>query len=246
MNFQRGGNLPPVIGNRAALRLGLAILSLLLLGTQRSPAPISPPNIVVTISQTNGIAPMLVQFVPAADAQPGGIVITNWLWNFGDGSPAVTNPAPVHVFLQPGTFTTLLLGMGNGVAYPGSLTSLFYTPITVTATGAVFTVTGSLSLSGVTGAFSLTNGVLLAEAGSVAGQTVPVYAPLKFTATGVGSWTFSATLTVPLTRNANATYSLSAFPASPLMPNAPLLVEYNDGLGHSGVLIATLGALASP
>ncbi|MFZ0826559.1 MAG: PKD domain-containing protein [Verrucomicrobiia bacterium] len=224
-------------------------LVLLLLGTQRSPAPLNP-TILVTPAPTNGIAPLPVQFNAATEAQPGNIVITNYVWNFGDGSMLVTNPAPVpapvHTYVQPGTFNVLLLGYDTvGGIHGGTASYPILSQIYCTATGAVFTVTGSLSVTGATSAFSLTNGVLLAEAGSVAGQTVPVYAPLKLTATGVGSWTFSATLTVPLTRNANATYSLSAYPGAPIYTGSPLMVEYNDGLGHSGVLIGMVNVLAS-
>jgi PKD repeat protein len=243
----------------------LLSLFVLLLGAQRSPA-ILLPSILVTPSVTNGIAAMPVQFNAAAatDGSPP-VPITNYVWSFGDGSALVTNPAPAHVYVQPGIFTATLTGYGtNGVPYPGSLTQPIITSITLTATGAVFNVTGSITLTGVTSAFILTNGVMLAEAGSVSGQTVPVYAPVKLTATGTGTWSFSVSLNVPLTLTANATYSLwppnpnvpsgpvNGFPGQPLFPSGPVgnypsnpfMVEYNDGLGHTGVLIGNLGVLA--
>lgn len=255
MIFQRVGKLPTVSGKRAALRLGLAVFALLLLGTQRSPAPLNP-TILVTPTPATGIAPLSVQFNAASNAQPGNIVITNYIWNFGDGSALVTNPvpvpAPVHTYVQPGTFNVLLLGYDTiGGIHGGTASYPILSQIYCTATGAVVTVTGVIALTGVTSAFSLTNGVLLAEAGSVPGQTVPVYAPLKLTATGVGSWTVSATLTVPLALSANATYSLSAYPSSPVFPSSPIfpsdpvMVEYNDGLGHSGVLLGMVNVQAS-
>ena len=236
MNYQTGRNHLPL----AAL-----CLVILLLGTQRSPAPISP-LILVTPVPTNGIAALPVQFNAASVAQPGSHVITNWVWNFGDGSAIVTNPAPAHVYVQPGTFNVLLLGNGSdGGIYGGTESSPLITPINITATGAVFTVRGVITLTGVPAGFTIINGVLLAEAGSVAGQTVPVFAPVKLTANGGGSWAFSVSLNVPLTRNANATYSLSAFPGNPIFPNSQVMVEYNDGAGHTGVLIGNLGVLAS-
>src|ERR1035437_7815263 len=67
MNFQTGRNHLPL----AAL-----CLVILLLGTQRSPAPISP-LILVTPVPTNGIAALPVLFNAASVAQPGSHVITN-------------------------------------------------------------------------------------------------------------------------------------------------------------------------
>ena len=92
MYVQISGEAPRRVRSRAAGQLGLAALclGLLLLGTQQSPAPASPTILVAPVP-TNGIAAMPVQFNAAADAQPGNIVITNYVWNFGDGSPLVTN-----------------------------------------------------------------------------------------------------------------------------------------------------------
>jgi len=55
-----------------------------------------------TATPTAGFAPLTVQFAsPAVDNE--GHAITNWLWNFGDGS-FNTSQNPSHVYAGPGAY----------------------------------------------------------------------------------------------------------------------------------------------
>jgi PKD repeat protein len=56
-----------------------------------------------SVSSTSGQAPLAVQFL---DQSTGAI--TNWDWNFGDGSPHSSIPNPSHTFSLDGVFSTSL------------------------------------------------------------------------------------------------------------------------------------------
>ena len=60
------------------------------------------PTVQFTASPTNGFVPLSVQF-NCANVDSGGNLITNWSWNFDDGS---TSPAqnPTHVYHTVGSF----------------------------------------------------------------------------------------------------------------------------------------------
>ena len=77
------------------------------------------PPVDFSASPTNGLIPLRVIFsAPAVDAF--GLAITNWKWNFGDGS---TNTAqnPTHIYTDAGIFTpTLLATNANKTAVLGS------------------------------------------------------------------------------------------------------------------------------
>jgi len=67
-----------------------------------------PPVAGFTANPTNGVAPLLVNF---ADASSG--VITNRLWDFGDGNTiGPTNPS--HTYNNPGTYAVALTVFGQG------------------------------------------------------------------------------------------------------------------------------------
>jgi PKD repeat protein len=70
-------------------------------------------------SATSGEAPMKVDFDGSSSSDPDGIVIASYTFNFGDGSPAVTQPDPEisHVYSRPGNFpATLTVKNANGNA----------------------------------------------------------------------------------------------------------------------------------
>lgn len=197
-----------------------------------------------------GIAPINVQF-SAADYcvdYPMDVAVTNWVWTFGDGSASTNSQFVSHVYIQPGTFNEQLSCVRiDGVACNGDIG---YYPSSITTVGTVMNVRGTFT--GLPAGFTLTNGVLLAMAGSFAGQAVPEITPLQLTSNSDGSFSFGTQLDVPLTLNKDGTYSMTvspsvpnnpAYPGSPIYPNATIMFEYNDGLGHTGVLIGNLGML---
>src|SRR5204863_204672 len=53
---------------------------------------------------------LTVQFTDQSSGQP-----TSWDWDFGDGSPHLTNQNPQYTYQQPGTYTvTLTVTNGSG------------------------------------------------------------------------------------------------------------------------------------
>jgi hypothetical protein len=63
--------------------------------------------IAITASPTNGLAPLTVNFTAAAMDTIGNPV-TDWNWNFGDGSTS-TAQNPSHTYTSVGTFTASVL-----------------------------------------------------------------------------------------------------------------------------------------
>ena len=64
------------------------------------------PGTAFTADKTTGKACVAVQFTD--QSTPGGVPITAWLWDFGDGTttdPLRTFQNPRHVFETPGTYT---------------------------------------------------------------------------------------------------------------------------------------------
>ncbi len=59
------------------------------------PAPIAAFNVVADQLQVN--------FSDVSTGNP-----TSWIWNFGDGSPSVTQQNPSHTYAAPGTYTVVL------------------------------------------------------------------------------------------------------------------------------------------
>ncbi len=97
-----------------------------------------------TVDQTNGEPPLTVNF-SAPDADNYGNAITNWNWDFGDGSSG-TNQNPSHAYTIPGTFSpTLVSANNNGLLIASSGPS-----ITVSPPGVSFTAnptSGSVPLT---------------------------------------------------------------------------------------------------
>lgn len=87
-----------------------------------------------TAMPTSGFAPLTVQFTsPAVDNE--GHAITNWLWNFGDGSGS-TNQNPSHVYAAPGTYPISLAATNNmnspvACVGPASITAVFNSGLVV-------------------------------------------------------------------------------------------------------------------
>jgi PKD repeat protein len=82
---------------------------------------------------TNGIVPLTVQFT-ATNADSGGNPITQWNWDFGDGSTsALQNPAHTYE-AAGGYYPTLVAGNSAGNAVGSSLPAIAVTSPTVAVT----------------------------------------------------------------------------------------------------------------
>ena len=69
-------------------------------------------TIFYTANPNNGTAPLTVQFTcPGIDS--GGNTVTNWNWNFGDGSPQSNLQNPSHTYTGFGTFSPGLIATNN-------------------------------------------------------------------------------------------------------------------------------------
>jgi PKD repeat protein len=70
----------------------------------------SPPTAAFTPSTTITTPDASVSFNGSASAAAGGGSIDSYTWNFGDGSPPVTqsSPSASHVYSAPGTYTAML------------------------------------------------------------------------------------------------------------------------------------------
>lgn len=76
----------------------------------------------------------LATFIFSAVTDPAS-AMGNYSWDFGDGSPTVTNPGPnaTHDYSSPGTFTVDVVYVPDPAVYPGCPPSSFSKPITVPA-----------------------------------------------------------------------------------------------------------------
>src|SRR6266568_3514952 len=70
-----------------------------------------PVSVQFTASPTNGTVPLTVQFSsPSVDS--GGQALTNWNWDFGDGSSS-TEQNPSHLYARPATFSPSLIATNS-------------------------------------------------------------------------------------------------------------------------------------
>jgi len=87
---------------------------------------------VITDTPSSGCKPLTVNFgFTASTTVPTGImhaypyVITSYSWNFGDGSPVATTPAPAHVYTAVGVYTvSCTITTANGC--PATDTAIVY------------------------------------------------------------------------------------------------------------------------
>jgi hypothetical protein len=254
-----------VLTGNAARRLLIFLLVpvLLLLAAQKSPAPVLPV-VLYTASPTNGLAPLTVQFNASATATSGATV-TNWTWNFNDATPPVNGQNPIHTYTGGGVYTVSESNyVTGGVIVQGSLTSSSITPAVITTTGAAGTVSGFVILPNEPAGFFLTNGVVLVSLpGTFPGQPLTPtnqfypsgptrFAAVTITPYGGGYWFYSAQLTLPLGLYPNGIYAQPTWPSAPYNPPNPLspedpiiiIMQYNDGQGHTGILVG--GAVPEP
>src|SRR5262249_41266983 len=102
-----------------------------------APAPNPPPGARATATPSQGGAPLTVQFASAGSTDANGDPLT-MRWNFGDGSPVSTAPAPSHTYTALGAYVATLTVSNNRTSTPGTDTVTL--PITV-GTPPVVTIT---------------------------------------------------------------------------------------------------------
>ena len=90
--------------------------------TTTTAAPLGRPTAIAGATPTVGDAPLTVTF-DSSGSLPGTGTDLTYSWDFGDGSPADTTPAPSHLYLNPGTFQarlTLTNSLGTSTSAPRS------------------------------------------------------------------------------------------------------------------------------
>jgi uncharacterized repeat protein (TIGR03803 family) len=110
------------------------------------------PAITVSASATNGLAPLPVSFTSAGVDSSGGAV-TNWNWDFGDGSTSVAQ-SPSHTYIRSGTFSVVLVENGsNGFPVAGSVLPItvfpFSVPFTANPASGFVPLTANFTAAGV-------------------------------------------------------------------------------------------------
>jgi PKD repeat protein len=75
-----------------------------------------PPTADFSSNISNGFLPLKVQFADKSyiENNDEGDVITDWLWDFGDGSAKSTNQNPIHFYTNEGQYTVTLTTTGTG------------------------------------------------------------------------------------------------------------------------------------
>ncbi len=101
-----------------------------------------PPVSAFGADPTSGCAPLTVSF---SDSSTGDI--TEWSWDFGDGSPADPNQNPTHTYTQPGVYTVSLTVTGPGGSDTATLTDLITVDGPPTAAFAATPVSGQVPLT---------------------------------------------------------------------------------------------------
>ena len=97
----------------------------------------STPGLVVTALPLTGPVPLVVQFTsPSVDS--AGNTVTNWNWNFGDGTTS-TVQSPSHNYTNVGSFSPILVANSSYGASPLSVTG----PGRITVTNHTLNVTAS-------------------------------------------------------------------------------------------------------
>ncbi len=80
---------------------------LLTSGQMQPPAAGEQPVAVASADVTVGRAPLEVKFSSAGSYDPDG-PLAGYAWDFGDGSPEVTEASPAHVYTDPGNYIAVL------------------------------------------------------------------------------------------------------------------------------------------
>ncbi len=172
----------------------------------------TPPVAGFTMNQSSGVAPLPVQFV---DQSQG--TITNWLWNFSDGTTS-TDRNPSHVFVVPGTYNVFLTvtGPGGSSSVTRQITVTGPTPTftsTFTNTPVTPTLTPTNTTTPVTPTSTFTDTVTFTPTSTTAITETPTNTTTPVTPTDTPSATATATgtnTTIPPTETGTATETSTA------------------------------------
>ncbi len=100
---------------RLARKCGLAAVVGLglfwLWGCTPGVGPSSGPVAHIAAHPTQGQVPLTVEFDGSGSHDPKGD-ITDWLWDFGDGTPVISGKKVEHTFYQSGDFVVTLVVVG--------------------------------------------------------------------------------------------------------------------------------------
>ncbi len=177
------------------------------------------PDYEIDFSYTQNTCSYQIQFNDTSNSASG--VTTQWIWNFGDNSPVVTTPDPVHTFPGAGTYTVTLQAV-SALGCRETITKTVIIPpfITVNATGGQVTCTGLC-----TGQASATisNGIqpVIYSWNDPMNQTTPV-------ATGLCPGSYTVTVTDSLGCSDSVTVAVIEPP--PLATGITSTNAYCDGL----------------
>ena len=117
------------------------------------PTAVWPSGLEFTANPTTGPVGLTIQFnCPSVD--DGNNDITNWNWDFGDGSTS-TDQNPTHAYASAGSFTPILMAVNSlGKLFPGSGPSITASPPPFIAsfsfTGTNLVIHGANGVSGLT------------------------------------------------------------------------------------------------
>lgn len=89
-----------------------------------------PPQAIFSATPTSGNAPLTVTFDASATTDPDG-TITNYAWQFGDGSSG-SGVTATHTYTNLATFTATLLVTDNAAAQSSFSTTITVAPETIT------------------------------------------------------------------------------------------------------------------
>ena len=199
----------------------------------------TPPTVAFTATPTNGAQPLTVQFSPASTDSANN-TLTNWLWNFGDGSTNATstNQNPSHTYTTNGAFTVTLMAFDSQGA---PVNGVGNSTIVVTGNSAQFTASTTNGIMPLLVQFS---GPSQDSAGNVitswnwdfGNNSTSTFQQPETTYVSTKSKTFSPKLTVTNSLGAaivatgppqiSALYPLVAFTANPASGLVPMTVQF--------------------
>lgn len=199
-----------------------------------------------------GTVPLTVTFTDLSS--PWGWV-DSWQWDFGDGSPVITETNPIHLYTTPGVYTVTLTTTAGLTTYTVAKSNY------ITMTGSLTVPTVNFSAEPLTGAVPLTvtftdhsTGTIDSRAwnfgdGTVLTETASLTQTLPPTTTHIyndpGGFTVTLTLTntsgsATLTQTNYITVTeptpIAGFTAVPISGTAPLTITFTD---HSSGTIFT-------
>ncbi|HZM03226.1 MAG TPA: choice-of-anchor tandem repeat GloVer-containing protein [Candidatus Saccharimonadales bacterium] len=199
----------------------------------------TPPTVAFTATPTNGAQPLTVQFSPASTDSANN-TLTNWLWNFGDGSTNATSTSqnPSHTYTTNGAFTVTLMAFDSQGAPANGVGN---STIVVTGNSAQFTASTTNGIMPLLVQFS---GPSQDSAGNVitswnwdfGNNSTSTFQQPETTYVSTKSKTFSPKLTVTNSLGAaivatgppqiSALYPLVAFTANPASGLVPMTVQF--------------------